>query len=265
MLELMFSRYVKSRKFWLKDWGYMKRTEKNFPELSFGASLRIGLITKHWVQINPKKALEVGCGQGRISARLEAITSEFHACEPDMESYEIARELLKSNRVYRTKASELPKIGSFDMFFSSEVLEHIENDSQELSTWSNLLQPQGYILITVPAHPSLYGFSDRKVGHYRRYSKKKIIRLVESSGFKVLSTELVGGVGSFLLLGMQNLVAVREGWSEQTEEAGLSSGRWHQPSVEKSKRAYLKKIFTALTNFPKNFGTTLLLVAQKID
>ena len=50
------------------------------------------------------------------------------------------------------------------------VLEHIKNDNQEIQQATKRLKKNGYLIILVPAHQSMYSNLDKLVGHYRRYN-----------------------------------------------------------------------------------------------
>jgi hypothetical protein len=58
-----------------------------------------------------------------------------------------------------------------------DVLEHIENDVDELSRAATLLKESGHLIVLSPAHQWLYTPFDREIGHYRRYSKKSLIEI----------------------------------------------------------------------------------------
>ena len=47
------------------------------------------------------------------------------------------------------------------------------------------IKPGGKLAIYVPALPFLYSGLDEKVGHYRRYTKKELIKKVSEAGFTV--------------------------------------------------------------------------------
>ena len=66
------------------------------------------------------------------------------------------------------------------------VLEHIEDDASELSIVHEALNPNGHLLIFVPALPGSAGEPDRQVGHFRRYVKKDLVELTQRSGFFVV-------------------------------------------------------------------------------
>jgi SAM-dependent methyltransferase len=65
---------------------------------------------------------------------------------------------------------------SFDIVIMLDVLEHIENDSvflqQEVVP---RLKPGGNLVISVPAHPSLFTSHDYFLGHYRRYTRSQLL------------------------------------------------------------------------------------------
>jgi predicted SAM-dependent methyltransferase len=59
------------------------------------------------------------------------------------------------------------------MIYSSNVLEHIEDDSRALNEMFAKLQINGKLAIYVPAFMFLFSDLDIKAGHFRRYSKKE--------------------------------------------------------------------------------------------
>jgi hypothetical protein len=63
------------------------------------------------------------------------------------------------------------------------VLEHIENDAAEAAAMHRALKPGGHALIFVPALEGLYSELDRKLGHFRRYRRRPLVRLFEQAGF----------------------------------------------------------------------------------
>jgi SAM-dependent methyltransferase len=69
--------------------------------------------------------------------------------------------------------------------YTSNVLEHIDNDVEALNEIRKKIKPGGKLAIYVPALPFLYSGLDKKVGHYRRYTKKELIKKVSAAGFTV--------------------------------------------------------------------------------
>ena len=59
----------------------------------------------------------------------------------------------------------------YDTILYLHVLEHIENDQDEIREAEKRLKKGGHLLIMVPAHQKIYSNLDRAVGHYRRYER----------------------------------------------------------------------------------------------
>lgn len=65
------------------------------------------------------------------------------------------------------------------------VLEHVEDDGKALAQMRAVLQPAGRLALLVPALPCLYGTIDRKIGHYRRYTKRELAAKLRRAGFRI--------------------------------------------------------------------------------
>jgi ubiquinone/menaquinone biosynthesis C-methylase UbiE len=65
---------------------------------------------------------------------------------------------------------------SFDIVIMLDVLEHIEDDSTFLQLEVvPRLKPESHLVISVPAHPSLFTSHDTFLGHYRRYTRSQLL------------------------------------------------------------------------------------------
>jgi 2-polyprenyl-3-methyl-5-hydroxy-6-metoxy-1,4-benzoquinol methylase len=62
----------------------------------------------------------------------------------------------------------------FDCILYIDVLEHIENDRQELIEAKKRLKPGGRLIILAPAHQKLMSPFDKAIGHFRRYSRRSL-------------------------------------------------------------------------------------------
>jgi SAM-dependent methyltransferase len=70
---------------------------------------------------------------------------------------------------------------SFDVVLALDVLEHLDDDAAGLSEAARLLRPGGLLLLTVPALPSLWGGQDVVSEHRRRYTKRTLTRLFQTT------------------------------------------------------------------------------------
>jgi SAM-dependent methyltransferase len=67
---------------------------------------------------------------------------------------------------------------TFDFVIMLDVLEHIEDDSAFLQhEVVPRLKPEGHLIISVPAHPSLFTSHDTFLGHYRRYTRSQLLNI----------------------------------------------------------------------------------------
>ena len=77
------------------------------------------------------------------------------------------------------KNSTLDGVGLFD------VIEHIEEDNNFLTSIKNLLKPNGRLYATVPTYSMLWSEEDELAGHFRRYTRDSICSVIEGAGLKI--------------------------------------------------------------------------------
>ena len=70
-------------------------------------------------------------------------------------------------------------VGMFD------VLEHLPDDVRALECLRRTMTPGGRLVLTVPAHMSLWSDVDQYAGHYRRYGAEDLRRTLTASGFRI--------------------------------------------------------------------------------
>ena len=85
-----------------------------------------------------------------------------------------------------------------DTVIAIDILEHMKYDSEFLISAKNLLKPHGKLLIKVPAISSLYGEIDISSGHYRRYDKKTLNKVITKNGFELISLDYMNPIGAFI-------------------------------------------------------------------
>lgn len=72
-------------------------------------------------------------------------------------------------------------VDKFDSIVYIDVLEHIEDDLNQLNQCSRCLSSGGNIIVLSPAHKNLFSPFDISVGHYRRYDKNMLQNLAGKS------------------------------------------------------------------------------------
>ncbi|MEJ2314805.1 MAG: class I SAM-dependent methyltransferase [Nitrospirota bacterium] len=68
--------------------------------------------------------------------------------------------------------------GFFDVVVAFDLLEHVQEDAKAVREIYRVLKPRGKFLFTVPAFDFLFSEHDRRLGHFRRYSKKSLKHLL---------------------------------------------------------------------------------------
>jgi SAM-dependent methyltransferase len=130
--------------------------------------------------------LEVGCGNGNLTVLLAQHARRLVSVDIDAHLVEFARSRtahLANVSVRRADATQLVVEQQFDSVILLDVLEHIEDDGIVLAMLRQGLRPGGRIVIKVPAIPFLYNRLDRAVGHYRRYGRSQLRRVMGAAGF----------------------------------------------------------------------------------
>ena len=147
--------------------------------------------------------VEVGAGLGDFTSLLLKDGVEcIVAFEPSTHMYSSLRERFETEKKVKTIC------GCFDVRYLNRscsdsvvyinVLEHIEDDTAELDKAFDALKPGGHLLLFVPALSWLYGGLDERIGHFRRYHRRKLILLLERAGFSVVQAKYFDLLGILL-------------------------------------------------------------------
>lgn len=138
--------------------------------------------------------LEVGAGSGTFSKFLldKSKCQKLSTVEPAKEVFELQKSNLSEYSNVNHHHGFLNEVkDKFEEKFNSvvyiNVLEHVEDDFKEMEHCADVLEPGGHACIYVPAMQSIYGEFDKKVGHYRRYSKSRLKEVLENAGFELKS------------------------------------------------------------------------------
>jgi SAM-dependent methyltransferase len=155
-----------------------------------------------------RSVAEIGAGNGNIAERiLSAGVGQLTAVEPAENMYADLQRRFQSKTgctplkgyladVYRRYPS------TFDTVVYINVLEHIYDETLELSYARSVLKKGGYLVIFVPALRCLYSQWDLTIGHYRRYSRQALFELAASAGFSCVKMRYfdIAGVIPWLLV-----------------------------------------------------------------
>jgi SAM-dependent methyltransferase len=133
------------------------------------------------------RILEVGCGSGnvlRVLQRLSDGRGVVEGLELSAEAAAVAR-ARTGLAVTDGYLSDLDPSAAFDIVAAFDVLEHIADEAGVLGEIRGCLRPGGRLILTVPAHQSLWSAFDVASGHERRYTRATLTRALRRSGFAV--------------------------------------------------------------------------------
>lgn len=163
---------------------------------------------RRWVRGD---VLEVGAGLGVNTPLLNNPGVRSIVClEPDpllaARLTETIRSISGAHAICGTLASA-PKT-QFDSIVYIDVLEHIEADGEEMRAAAELLRPNGRLVVLSPAHQFLYSEFDASIGHFRRYRKESLRKLLPGN-CRLEALYYLDSVG--MLASLANRVMLRQG------------------------------------------------------
>jgi|SRR5579872_4386226 len=136
--------------------------------------------------------LDFASGQGYMTIAVARKGHQVVACDISMVGLEYTRFSAKKLGIEKNIlliAGDLTTISfkqkSFNFYIMTHVLEHFKNDYEIIQNLLNAAKPHARFFISVPLslkyvlYPliPLYIYSDKQVGHLRRYTKESIIKL----------------------------------------------------------------------------------------
>lgn len=137
------------------------------------------LIETHAIRTEGLELLEVGAGAGQNLATL----ARFGAVDA-VEINPLGREAIASKQVARDVFAEAVPFQldrRYDIVCALDVIEHLEDDREAVRWMSGLLRPGGLLVLTVPAYAWLYSDHDRALGHFRRYTRPRLVATLPPS------------------------------------------------------------------------------------
>lgn len=153
----------------------------------------LGLIEKTSSYTAESKILDFGAGVGTFSKLMRARGLKIDCLEIDAE--EAAYLTQDGFTVYEDLKNVAD--GAYDLIYSLNVLEHIEDHVGVLSELHKKLKPGGTLFLYVPAFPSLYTEFDAMLGHFRRYKKEDLTSVLKESGYTILDMRYYDTLGFF--------------------------------------------------------------------
>ena len=148
---------------------------------------------------------------------------------------------------------------SFDVVAAFDVVEHCESETQAISELARVLEPGGRMLLSVPAYQWAWSDHDARAGHFRRYTKPRLVSLVESAGLTVeRSTYAFSSVFPFFVA--ERAVRRLRRRTGDTREQGLAPV---SPAVDRMLMGLSRLDHRLLRGRNLPFGSSVFLAALK--
>jgi SAM-dependent methyltransferase len=130
--------------------------------------------------------LEVGCGNGNVLRVLEETCRRGTVAGMDLfpDGLRNARRRTSCPLV-QGDLHHPPFRAKFDIIGIFDVLEHLTDEAVVLHDLREMLTDRGTLLITVPAHASLWSYFDEAGHHCRRYEVAELQEKLAGAGFVV--------------------------------------------------------------------------------
>ena len=216
------------------------------------------------------RVLEVGCGTGNV---LRAIEKEcprgrVFGMELFQEGLKFARQRV-SCPLIAGDAHHSPFSVKFDLIGLFDVLEHLKDDLPILRDLHSQIADGGALLITVPAHPSLWSYADVAACHQRRYTRRQLGRILQEVGFEVeFLTEFMMTIFPLLWL-KRRAAAITTPEGLRDAQTALALGREELRIVPGLNGLLTQLLFLEARLVSRRvrlpFGVSLLAIARKRD
>ncbi|MEN9205470.1 MAG: methyltransferase domain-containing protein [Thermostichales cyanobacterium SZTDM-1c_bins_54] len=220
------------------------------------AAVVLSLLDRYCPVSVGESYLDVGCGTGLI---LKKLTERGQAVGVDMSPLAVDYAKQRGIKdVYCCPVQELPRdTWRFRVGLLLDVIEHVEDDLGLLKQVQQILQPEGQVLVTVPAYPWMWSQHDVLNHHYRRYSKAQLAQVLRESGFQIQKLTFYN-TWLFLPALLQKALSGRRPIRDAAQTI---------PTVPPLLNSLFREIFASerwllpYVHFP--FGVSLLAIARK--
>jgi 2-polyprenyl-3-methyl-5-hydroxy-6-metoxy-1,4-benzoquinol methylase len=219
------------------------RTEDSYANLKYWLTCRY--LKKVIDTKRELKVLNIGSGGGDFSNLLISLNYKVTSIEPDPNAVRVSKRKYPSLEVQQISLDDFNSAIKFDVITAHDVIEHIQFDKNAIKKISRLLKKNGILILTVPAHQYLFGDHDVKLGHFRRYNRNSITKII-SGEFEIVSFRYLG------ILGIP---------------AAMYYSKFRKKAYPVDSNKFSKKVFDFSLEIEKkinfNLGSSLILVSRK--
>jgi 2-polyprenyl-3-methyl-5-hydroxy-6-metoxy-1,4-benzoquinol methylase len=208
---------------------------------------------------------DIGGGNGTVSLAFEKNGFPTVLVEPQPGGIKNASDRGLTSLV----CASFEKAGFFDNSLPSvamlDVVEHIQADHEFIKSIKQKLIPGGLMYISVPAFEFIWTIKDEYYGHYRRYTRSSISKLLRDEGLEVLYTSYIFSILPFPIFFLRAL----------PNRLGLNKNiqKLEQSQHKKGQQGLVGSVLNKIWNWevgrihkkqPIRLGSSCLVVARKL-
>jgi hypothetical protein len=133
--------------------------------------------------------IDVGAGSGFFSRSIADFEKgqQVICVDPNYEEE-------KSEEEGNLKFVKDPPLNGGDVYLFMDVLEHVANDVELLTRYTNNARPGAKVFITVPAFMSMWSAHDEYLEHFRRYRLSEIVDVASRAGLRIVHKRYLFGM-----------------------------------------------------------------------
>lgn len=222
-----------------------------------GTILQLTYLRERLRDIKPGRFIDIGPGSGEVTGVLlelgwRGVSYDLEPRTVELLKNRFSREILEEQ--YKAKNEDFFLIdayseGGVDLIISCMLMEHLSDELEikfmQLSF--DLLCDNGLMIGFVPSSPAHWGIEDDIAGHYRRYTRAALCKLVNSNGWYIRNLTGLTYPLSNILLPISNFLVRR------AEEPKLA-----MTDLEKTKASGIRDV-----QFKTNFPSVLILLLNR--
>jgi len=148
------------------------------------------ILAESGVFERPRRVLDAGAGDGYfVGALLERLPAGSAAVAWDTGYDEASRSGFAPRAAPALRFTRDEPDERFDLVLMLDVLEHVDDDAAFLERRVRRnVEPDGFVLLSVPCWPALFTSHDVVLGHFRRYRPRAFLGLLAGAGLRVLGS-----------------------------------------------------------------------------
>ncbi|MBI2065062.1 MAG: class I SAM-dependent methyltransferase [Candidatus Yanofskybacteria bacterium] len=138
----------------------------------------LSLLEKYRIS-KTSKIFDFGCGSGYTAGYLQGLGYNVAGADFSDEAIGQGRANgVRNLEVINNNDIKHPE-GGFNLIMALDVVEHIKDDFEIIKAMERSIGSGGMLIMTVPAYMWLWGVQDDVAHHFRRYTMRSIMRLLD--------------------------------------------------------------------------------------